>query len=372
MAIWFQMVLRRQQLRRPQRAAPPRMKGSNNAGGARGRPAAPRRAVATPANMTGIVRVPNPKVPGLPITHHFNAFGTQTPQALAFSVGPATMISGAKRFPVPLASSTAATNPKMTTLLLFQPGAGVTQAVMANEDPNGVWTQIASESITSTGITAVQSATSPATIMCSRGSIRIRNLTAAGKVAGAVHILRVSSGLPDLSVATTGAPSIKQLILENSRTVTMSGSTLTMSHQWDCIPVSQDEYHKFFVPDLYSKSIQVPGLTTIAILFEHVAGEAQQYEVSMAASYYARYNIIGPLANSAITPPTAGLPLINKLRDAAEAVGSLGKPVMQAVGGFVRDSAVEMVPGFAGNLRNANRPFPALMNARPLLALPPP
>lgn len=369
------MTLRRQPLRRVQRGAPSRrMKGSVNAGGTRGRLVVPRRAVVNqPASTNGavIIRTANPRVAGVPATHHFNAFGTQIPQALAFSVGPATMISGAKRFSLPLVSAQTI----KSTLLIFQPGAGIEQAVVATENPDGSWILGAVETIDSTGIKlGPASETNPANIMCSRGSIRIRNLTAAGKVAGAVHILRSSTGLPNLlqSSSTSKAAGIKNLILENSRTVTMSGSQLTLSHQWDCIPVSQDRYHAFAPPGNYSFSVVDPGISSVCVLLEHVDGESQQYEFSMAASYYGRYNVIGPLANSAITPPTVGLPIINKLRDAAESVGSMGKPVMQAIGGFLRDTAVEMTPGFAGNLRNMNRPFPALTNARPMLALPAP
>jgi hypothetical protein len=310
-----------------------------------------------------VVRAANPIPRGLSASHHFNAFGPQRPQALAFSVGPATHISGAARFRVQLATD------KAYTLLAFQPGGGVNQVVYSTEttaDP-GIWAQGSHEHIASTGILYSPSSASPDTVMCSRGSIRIRNLTAAGQVAGAVHVLRAATGLADFYSAPTESEAVKDLILQNARTVTMSGSQLTETHQWDCIPVSQDKYHAFTAPSNGTAVMADPGVTTVLLLLEHMASGVQTYEFSMAASYYARYRFIGPLANCANPPPTISLDVVNRLRNAAEAIGSAGRPVMSAAMGALRDSAAEAMPGILGNMVRQNVGFPQL--TRSMLAI---
>lgn len=358
------MPTRRQRMRRAQFLAA----AAANSGARRGPPARARRAPQgrnqqTPANRSSgqVVRARNPIPRGLSPNHHFNAFGTQIPQALAFSVGPATQVSGAYRFPLTLLPT------DTLTLLAFQPGSGFHQTIIAKSSGGGPssWSQVSAPSITSTGIDTVTgpSASSPDKIMCSRGSLRIRNLTPAGDVAGAVHILRVSTGLTHFYSHPTTAPDIAEMILQHKDTVTMSGSTLTETHQWDCIPVSQDKYHEFKTPDNLQSSISDPGLSTILVLFEHPTPQ-QHYEMSMAATYYARYRFSGPLANASGHPPVAPLNVINKIRDVAESIGSLGTPLFKAGMAMAKREMESAMPGMLGNLVRQNAGFPALMNGR--------
>lgn len=364
------MPTRQAKLRRAQLLAAASRNMAANSGARRGPPGRGSRALpirrqaafdkSTRRNVGQIQRHRNPIPKGLSRRHHFDAFGPQNPQALAFSIGPATQISGAFRFPLALSSA------NTFTLLAFQPGSGFHQAIYTTQGNNGVWTADGNPSITSTGIdpAAGASATSPDHIMCSRGSIRIRNLTAAGSVASAVHILRVSTGLTNFYGTPSDSEAIKDLILESKDTCTMSGSELTGTHQWDCIPVSQTNYHDFISPDNHVSKLLDPGVSTILILFEHPSSSNQDYELSMAATYYARYRITGPLANAAGHPPTLSLDLINMLRDGAEQLGSLGMPLLKSGVRALKNEAETAIPGMLGNLFRQNAGFPALTNTR--------
>jgi len=168
---------------------------------------------------------------------------------------------------------------------------------------------------------------------------------------------------------TASSEDIKNLILNHKDTVTLSGSQLTNTQQWDCVPVSQDKYHSFIQPAGGNSTVLLdPGISTVLILME-TAPEDQQYEFSMAGTWYARYRFTGPLANCAIAPPTAPLAAVNKSRDFAEAMGSVGRPIMAAMGGALKDAASDALPGMLGNLMRQTRGFPPLAGRFPL-ALP--
>ena len=167
--------------------------------------------------------------------------------------------------------------------------------------------------------------------MATRGSLRLRNGSPAGSTAGFVHVLRASTGLPDFHATPTECDNIVGMVMENTRTITYSGSSLTTTHQWDNIPVSQDKYHAFIAPHVTRLEIQDPGMSTILMVFDHATGATQYYEISMAACYYARYRFAGPLANKAEVHPTAPLDLVNRTRDVIEMAGSAGKSLLNAV-----------------------------------------
>ena len=123
------------------------------------------------------------------------------------------------------------------------------------------------------------------------------------------------------------------------------------------------QVHEFKSPDNVVSSITDPGLSTILVLFEHPT-PTQHYELSMAATYYARYRYSGPLANASGHPPVAPLNMINRIRDAAEAIGSLGTPLMKAGLAAAKREVENAIPGMLGNLLRQNTGFPALMNSR--------
>jgi hypothetical protein len=341
---------RNQRSRRNGRKAPPQSQP---------RQGLPARVARRAAPSTNIVRVPNPRIVGLP-AHHFDAFAPSKPQGLTFSVGPCTPVTGAARFTVNLPADSE------KTLLCFQPGGGLDQAgTMRRTAPpvppsaSGTWSAWSPHNIVSTGFGTSASSSSPDTMMCTRGSIRVRNISPAADMAGAVHCLRVSTGIPQWGSALENER-LAHLVEGHQRTVTMSGSQLSATYQWDCVPVSQDRYHQFKTPNYGIFSSEEPGLSTILMVFEHSSAKAQTYEVTICANYFARYSAAGPLANSAVCPPTVPLTTVNRSRDRAEQMGSIGKPILQAMGTAMGEKAMEVLPGLVGNLVNQIRPFPAV------------
>jgi len=330
---------------------------------ARQQPRRRRRAARSAPGGDGVHRHKNIVPAGLSPNHHFDAFGPQKPQALAFSVGPATHINGAARFAVTV--PTVASGYQVGyDLFAFQPGSGIHPMIYCRYVPTsasaGAWGPVSHWDIPSNGIEINASASSPETVMCSRGSVRLRNTSPAAQVAGVVHILRVSTGIPNFYATPADAESVKALILTHKDTVTLSGSQLTQTQQWDCIPVSQDKYHGFIQPfGGNSTVLQDPGVSTILMLFE-TTPSTQYYEFSMAASYYARYRYSGPLANASMLPPTCPIGKANQARDLYEKMGSIGKPIVAAIGGALQDAATDALPGLIGNMFRQNRGFPPL------------
>jgi len=193
--------------------------------------------------------------------------------------------------------------------------------------------------------------------MCSRGSVRLRNISPAGNVAGLVRTLRL--GTPTELQYTPSAAnltSVQQLIEGHSRTHTYSGSTLTETHQWDQIPVNQTDYMGFtnigFQNSFWSSATQ-RGMSTV-FMYISALGYQQTYEVSFAGDYYCRYGASGPLANIAQLPPTTTIAHTNYMRDVAESVGSAGINIIKDVGSFALNGAQSMASGYLKNLINSS------------------
>jgi len=291
-----------------------------------------------------------PAVPKGLANHNFNGFDVRE-QPLTFSVGPATWITGRGKQEF----STQSGETAKAKLIAFQPGLG-RDVMWIVTDGDGISTyQI------SNGVTATPSSASPDVVQCARGSIRLRNVTAAGNVAGVVHVLRVSTGITVDSVSATFSK-LSSFITNHVRTRTYSASELTESLQWDCIPVSQDKYHEFRSPGASTGTeFQDPGVSTILMLFQPTASGAQDYEASFAACHWVRYNESGVLANMAKPPPSCSLALTNSVRNAAEKMGSMGLQI----GAYAIDRAASnlanRIPGMLGNLVRQNQPMPPIM-----------
>lgn len=328
-----------------------RNNGGKGNGRGRGAPGPQRRFAPQQQN---VVRA-RPQIPsGLPLNHHFNAFGPQKPQALAFSIGPATHIGG-------LATSTQTSSTTQPVMFIFQPSGGYNQlgkCTTADGGVNFAWSNI---NITSTGIDptgAGPSAVSPSQVLCSRGSIRVRNTSRAADAGGVIRVLR--TGTP-LSTNTAQLGELYDMVKNHPRTHSYTGSSLTMAHQWDCIPVDQSSYCRFVVPTGAYQALNAgeTAVSSIVIVMESFS-TLQDYELTMAACYYGRYRYAGPLASMASLPPTVPLARTNMLRDVAEHVGSAGRKVGAAAGNAFTAAATQhatrAAEGFAGNLfrQNAN------------------
>ena len=237
-------------------------KGNGKGGGP---PRGPPRGARVQPQRQNIVRT-RPQVPrGLPVNHHFNAFGPQKPQALAFSVGPATHLGG-------LATVSTVTNASQPTMFIFQPTGGYNQlGKCETTNSGGSFTFQNFSNISSTGIDETgggPSAISPTQILCSRGSIRVRNCSRAADAGGIVRVLR--TGTP-MSMDDDELGYLYDMVKNHPRTHSYTGSALSKAHQWDCIPVDQTAYAKFIVPTSIGPLLgggETPAVSSIIIVFE--------------------------------------------------------------------------------------------------------
>jgi hypothetical protein len=265
---------------------------------------------------------------GLSRTHHFDAFGNSAPQALAFSVGPATHIKGAS-------TETLITVPGHRYVIMFC-GSSSTQYIVFDYTVSSSTGAVSYQYMTSTGIIGTPSAIVPDTFMCSRASLRLRNVSRAADCGGVVRAFNMPNytqvnGKGNAINTSSDYMNLHDLIRNHPRTRSYSGAAMTGTHQWDAIPTSQGEYHKFrdTVSSYYINVISNPGVSLVCIMLEDFS-TPQTYEFTLAATYYARYRVTGPLFNMSINPPTAPLALVNQKRDAAE--NSWGKQLSNAMG----------------------------------------
>jgi len=188
-------------------------------------------------------------------------------------------------------------------------------------------------------VTATQAiSVRPDTALCSKLSVRIRNISKAVDVAGVVRVMNIAAGID------VNGPELINLINyvnDHPRTRTFGASELRASRQFDTHPVDQAKYHSFVRPGItaadWDEAIKDPAMSSIVMLFPTIL--ANHYEITVNAHYYGRYRITGPLANMASHPATAPLDMLNRARDEAERIGSDG----YAVGSRV--------------LRHAEKPF---------------
>lgn len=265
----------------------------------------------------------------------FNAFALDKP-ALAFSVGRATLVRGMARnvFGVK-ADPILAGQTHMMVIISGFPGYEIGQVAAVNVNTNGLSGngEILMESAGFSSLGA--SSSSPDTALTARLSVRLRNISPALEVAGQVYALNMAAGV---NLTTPESYTALVRYVENHpRTTTFSAHELRSGRQWNAHPVDQSAYHKFNVPSMnnheFKAALTDPGMSTIVLVFP-VIGNAdamaeQQYELTVQGNYYARYRVTGPLAHAAEHPPTLPLPILNGMRDMAEAVGSVG---MQALG----------------------------------------
>jgi hypothetical protein len=296
--------------RGPPRAGPQRPPG-------RARPA-PKRAATQRRNIRG--RLPN--------GHHFDAFGQKPPQSLPFSIGPATHLAG-------FAAATASVSPSGAAdlMLLYQPNSSAPYGSFLYDHATGNWTSTF-QRLPGVAIDGTISSGNPADFMCSRGSIRIRNITRAADAGGLVRVLNFTSSTDPSNDGNPSLSSIRTNIESNPRTTTFSGSTLSASRQWDNIPVNSARYLHFNKSSDHTGhsssfwlAMNDPGMSTTCILFKGFS-TPQTYDVTYAATYWARYIDAGPLASMAQLPQTIPLPVSNMIRDAAERVGTAGRNVL--------------------------------------------
>jgi len=256
----------------------------------------------------------------------FNAFNP-APMPLAFSVGRATRLQGLSRHEVNTTTGSITGQDYSVAIFNGVPGHYVGKVYDVNSS-GGNFGLAANFTMEAAGfVTAPQATgTRPDTAMCSKLSVRIRNISKAVDVAGVVRVMNVAAG-----INVTGPELINLIhyVNDHPRTRTFGASELRISRQFDTHPVDQAKYHTFVSPGLtgaeWDDAIKDPAMSSIVMLFPTILGN--HYEITLNAHYYGRYRITGPLANMASHPATASLDLLNRARDEAERLGSDGYTV---------------------------------------------
>lgn len=253
----------------------------------------------------------------------FNGFHP-APMPLAFSVGRATRLQGLARHEINTSPGAVTGMDYSVAIFNGSPGHYVGKVFNVNSTA-GTFGQAAHFTMDAAGFDGHTIAASgrPDTAMCSKLSIRIRNISKAVDVAGVVRVMNVAAGID------VNGPALIDLINyvnDHPRTRTFGASELRVSRQFDTHPVDQAKYHTFISPTTtgteWDEAIKDPAMSTIVLLMPTII--ANHYEVTVNAHYYARYRITGPLANMAGHPPTAPLSVLNQARDETERTGSDG------------------------------------------------
>lgn len=253
----------------------------------------------------------------------FNGFNP-SPMPLAFSVGRAVRLQGLARHEINTSPGAIAGMDYSVAIFNGSPGHYVGTVYDVNSTA-GTFGHAGFFTMDAAGFDghSIPASGRPDTAMCSKLSVRIRNISKAVDVAGVVRVLNVAAG-----INVTGPEMINLIhyVNDHPRTRTFGAAELRASRQFDTHPVDQAKYHTFISPTTTSaewdEAIKDPAMSSIVMLFPTII--ANHYEVTVNAHYYARYRITGPLANMAAHPPTAPLSVLNEARDRAERMGSDG------------------------------------------------
>lgn len=307
----------------------------------------------------------------------YDGFLNDRPQHLAFSVGPATHLRGLSR--LKFSTSTTA-----DTVIVINGGPGLYVGECMAVVPGASVSQQGTFKMSGAGFEPTgASASSPDTAIVTRCSLRLRNVTKAQNVTGYVLALNMSAGCA-LGGATAQAhqanwDALVTYVSSHPRTTTFSAHEMLETTQWDSFPVDQGKYHSFVAPNSdngqWRDQSADPAMSTIVVVIPPTE-DPQDYEATVAASFYARYRVTGPLAHASRLPPTMPLDMMNKLRDGAEALGSMGMKILTspAAQQFVGGVGQQMIQNMRFPALPAMAPAPLmpLMPARPTLALPAP
>ena len=271
----------------------------------------------------------------------FNAFSPQK-MPLAFSVGRATSLQGLSRYTFCAVSNSQLLlgQTHMIVTLNGTPGYYVGNATLFKQSSTGnaaTHLSVAQINMASAGFTRKTTADNadgdPDAAMCSKFSVRLRNMSKAVDVEGVVRCLNMAAGV---QLQTSGDyENLLNYVDAHPRTTTFGAAELRATRQWDTHPVDQSKYHNFASPGVpvsdWLGTLEDPAMSTLVFIFPSVPNN--NYELTAAGHYYARYRVTGPLANMATHPPTQTVSMLNRLRDEAEKVGSdgyaAGKRILQ-------------------------------------------
>jgi hypothetical protein len=196
----------------------------------------------------------------------------------------------------------------------------------------------------------------PESVMATRCSLQIRNITQVLNQGGVVRSLRITTGLigPDvLNVGTSqNLLDLAENVRNHARTRSYSGADLVENKQINCTVVDQSRATTFLdfaldvpIADLpwypepdppvggaagpFARGLHNPTFTPIVLLFESFPTK-NTYEISIRTQFLAHYVQGSMLANLAMTPPSVGDKL-NSHRDNEEKKGSILHDVGRAI-----------------------------------------
>jgi hypothetical protein len=284
---------------------------------------------------------------------HFNAFTQNVTAPLAFSVGRCLPLAGMSR-----QQFQTVTTVGHVTMAVVNLGPGYYVGQVGDLTVGSTLATIDTPVMASAGFNTAPSAVSPSQAVLTRGSVRLRNMTKNLDVSSGVTVLNLAAGF-DL-VPATGFDDLYDFVRSHPKSVTYTGKQLQDGLQFNMHPVNQSKSSDFLPPNVslaeWKAQVKDPAFSSIVMIFWEDA-TAQSYEMTIGGTYQARYATTGPLANACVMPPTIPLPLLNALRDGAEAAGSMGY-------NFLKEAA-----STAGQFAGAAAARRAIMDAPRLLAI---
>ncbi len=272
---------------------------------------------------------------------YYDAFTHSPSDAVtAFSVGPATPIQANTRANVTTSAPNGVGAADLgLSMIIVYPAATSAQAALFKSGAT------AADPVTTTYFTSPQLALSsgPESVMATRCSLQIRNITQVLNQGGVVRSLRVTTGIINPGIVNGTTQDLLDLaehVRNHARTRTYAGADLVENKQINCTVVDQSRATTFLdfglqvpVEDLpwyppggvsvgpYTLGLHNPTYTPIILLFESFS-TTNEYEISIRSQFLAHYVQGSMLANLAITPPSVGDKL-NVHRDSEERKGSV-------------------------------------------------
>jgi len=246
-------------------------------------------------------------------------------------VGPATPITGTTRHAINTRTASGAYDG--VSLMIVAPSTSQYQGISFAADANGnlTFNYAASPQLT---------ADPPTTVIPTRCSLRLRNVSPMVTKGGIVRTLRLTTGI-QLPTTTAELMSLCEMIRSHDRTRTYSGAALADDFQINCTVVDQSKSTTFSPwgnSSELTEAIATPSYTPIAIVFESFTGNpgsiysesgTNTYEFTIRSQFLAHYPQGTMLGNLAKPPPSIGDGM-NNLRNSEEMKGSALHQVSEA------------------------------------------
>jgi hypothetical protein len=277
---------------------------------------------------------------------YYDAFTHSPGDAVtAFSVGPATPIQANTRAGLTTIKPDGVGESDLgVSMIIVYPAASDVQAALftcgATVSDPVIETPFRSPQLNPSG--------GPESVMATRCSLQVRNITQVLNQGGVVRSLRITTGIIGPQILNVGTSQdlldLAENVRNHARTRSYSGADLVENKQINCTVVDQTRATTFLdfavnvpIADLpwypepptplggavgpFQQGLHNPTFTPIILLFESFPTK-NTYEVSIRTQFLAHYVQGSMLANLAMTPPSVGEKL-NAHRDNEERKGSI-------------------------------------------------